>query len=74
MDWNTAVTLISSLGFPIVACCFMAYFVKDLIARQREETKEQNDRHREEMLAFRTAIDNNTEALNRILDKLGGVR
>lgn len=74
MDWGNLATIISSLGFPIVCCIFMGYFLKDLINKQREETKELNAQHKEEMLSFRTAIDNNTEALNRIIDKLGGLR
>lgn len=74
MNVADLVSIITQIGFPIAACIFMGWFLKDLINKQREETKELNQQHKEEMLSFRTAIDNNTEALNRIIDKLGGLK
>ena len=74
MNIADVVSIITQIGFPIAACIFMGWFLKDLINKQREETKELNQQHKEEMLSFRTAIDNNTEALNRIIDKLGGLK
>lgn len=74
MNIADIVSIITQIGFPIAACIFMGWFLKDLINKQREETKELNQQHKEEMLSFRTAIDNNTEALNRIIDKLGGLK
>lgn len=74
MNVADLVSIITQIGFPIAACIFMGWFLKDLINKQREETKELNAQHKEEMLSFRTAIDNNTEALNRIIDKLGGLK
>jgi hypothetical protein len=74
MDWNSIVSLISTVGFPIVACIFMAWYVKDNTEKQREETRELNNQHTKEMLAFKDemkeALNNNTLALQKLCDKL----
>ena len=67
-------TLLGSYCFPIVACIVMAIYVKYVTDANREDTKELNKQHTEEMTAFRdeikTALNNNTIALNKLCDKL----
>lgn len=74
MDWDSIVTLISTVGFPILACIVMAWYVKDNTDKQRQETKELNAQHTSEMLAFKDemkeALNNNTLALQKLCDKL----
>lgn len=69
-------TLIGSYAFPIVACIAMAWYVKDTSDKNREETKELNKQHSEEMLSFKdeikTALNNNTVALTKLCERLGG--
>lgn len=63
-------TLISTLGFPIVACIGLAWFCKYMI--------DQNNKHIEQMFAMyaqanqenRNAIEANTKVLERLCDKL----
>ena len=43
MDANTIVTLIGSLGFPIVACCYMAWFTNTTIAKFKEAMDKNTD-------------------------------
>lgn len=66
--------LLGSYCFPIVACIVMAWYVKHMTDSNREDTKELNRQHTEEMTSFRdeikTALNNNTLALNRLCDKL----
>lgn len=68
------VSVISSLGFPIVACIYMAKYVKEQNKANREDVKELNKQHSEEMNAFKNeikeALNNNTMALNKLCDKL----
>lgn len=68
------VSVISSLGFPIVACIYMAKYVKEQNRANREDVKELNKQHSEEMNAFKDeikeALNNNTMALNKLCDKL----
>ena len=37
MDLQTIITAVGSLGFPIVACCFMATYIKDINNKHKEE-------------------------------------
>ena len=61
MDINAIVQLISSLGFPI-ACCVAMFWQNNKL----------NERHKEETSKLNEAINNNTIALNHLIDKLGG--
>lgn len=71
---DTWVQLISSLGFPIVACICMALYVKEQTKNNREDVKELNAQHTKEMSDFKDeikeALNNNTMALNKLCDKL----
>jgi hypothetical protein len=61
MDTNVIVQLISSLGFPI-ACCIAMFWQNNRL----------NERHKEETTKLNEAINNNTIALNHLIDRLGG--
>lgn len=61
MDVNTLIQLVSSLGFPIVCCG--ALFWKMVKA---------DEQHKEEMDKVTEALNNNTIALTKLSDKLGG--
>lgn len=56
---NTVITLIGSLGFPIVMCLLMY-----------KQQNESGRLHREEMSEMRTSIDNNTLVVQKLLDKM----
>lgn len=55
MDANTVTTLISTVGFPIVCCVYMAYLIKDM-----------NDKHADEMNTLRETLAKNTTALEKL--------
>lgn len=63
-----------SYAFPIVACIFMAVYVKDMSKSNREDTKALNEQHTKEMNAFKDeikeALNNNTIALTRLCERL----
>ena len=61
VDTSAIVQLISSLGFPI-ACCIAMFWQNNKL----------NESHKEEVSKLNEAINNNTIALNHIIDKLGG--
>lgn len=61
MDVSTITQLISSVGFPIVACGVLAY----LFYREQEN-------HKEETGQFTAAINELTIALTKLSDSLGG--
>lgn len=63
-----------SYAFPIVACIFMAIYVKDISKSNREDTKALNEQHTKEMNSFKyeikEALNNNTIALTRLCERL----
>ena len=73
---ETWVQLISTLGFPIVACISMALYVKEQTKNNREDVKELNALHTQEMATFKDeikeALNNNTLALTKLCEKLDG--
>lgn len=71
MDLTNILTAIGSVGFPIVACIGMAYFFSKVNANYRADIKEITAQHKAEMDSMTQAINNNTMALQRLLDKMG---
>lgn len=63
---------ISSVGFPIVCCAAMAWFVYHTTEKQRDEIAALNEKHYEEIKQVTEAINNNTVALTKLADKLDG--
>lgn len=61
MDTSTIVQIISSLGFPI-ACCVAMFWQNNKL----------NESHKEETAKLNDAINNNTIALNHLIDMIGG--
>ena len=59
MDINAIIQFISSVGFPIACCAYLFY-----------ENHTSREKHKEEMDNMSTAINNNTIALTKLLDKL----
>ena len=67
MDWAQ---IIGSLGFPIVACLGMGWYVKYQTDSYREEVKEMQKEHKEEISKITEALNNNTNALTKLCEKL----
>jgi len=59
MDISTTTTLISTVGFPIAACCAMFY----LLYKTQEEHKAESEK-------WIKALDDNTAVMNALLTKL----
>lgn len=66
--------LVGSVGFPIVACLGMGYYVKYITDKNTEQTAELNKQHTQVMLAYKdelkNTINNNTLVMQRLCDKL----
>lgn len=61
MDVTVITQLIGSLGFPIAACIALFY-----------RMNKQDEQHKEEMTKITESLNNNTIALTRLSEKLGG--
>lgn len=59
MEFNTVVQLISSVGFPIVMCLMMAYYIKTI-----------NQSYREDIKGIQKSIDNNTAVIDKLIERL----
>ena len=70
MDANAIITLIQSVGFPIVMCGLMAAYVKYITDKNREEIAEEREAHTQEMSQVITAINNNTFVIEKLIAKL----
>lgn len=70
MDVNAIITLIGSLGFPIVACIGMAYFFAKVNDNYRTDIKDMGNMHKLEIDKLTEAVNNNSVVIQRLIDKL----
>lgn len=72
MDPNAMITLVGSLGFPIVACLGLGWYVKYQTDTYKNEVKDMRLEHKEEISKVTEALNNNTLALQKLVDKIDG--
>lgn len=70
MDVNAILQAVGTLGFPIVCAVAMAWYVKYMTDRNREDIDKLNVQHQQEMKEVTTALNNNTLALQKLSDLL----
>lgn len=70
MNAQEIIQLISSVGFPIVCCLGMWWYVKKQTDNYREDVDHLTQEHKEEMTRVTEALNNNTLAIQRLCDKL----
>ena len=63
-------SIISAVGFPIVAAVGCAYFVKWQYEQNQKQIEEMRKEHKDEVSNMTKAIENNTLALTKLIDKL----
>ena len=66
MDASQIVQLISTVGFPIVCCGYLFWYV---LKRDTDE-KERQENSYEESRALRETLENNTLAITKLSEKL----
>lgn len=67
---NELAQIISAIGFPIVAAIGCAYFVKWQYEQNQKQLEELRKEHKEETANMTKAIENNTIALTRLIEKI----
>lgn len=70
MTLDTVIQLITTVGFPIAMCVGMAWYVKYITDKNRDEIKSLNAQHQQEMCDVTVAINNNTLAIQKLCDSL----
>ena len=67
---NEIMTLISTVGFPIAACIGMGWFVKYQTDNNNKTMSDLRQEQAEQNNTMLKAINNNTKALQELIDKL----
>ena len=70
MDIQALLQAVSSVGFPIVCCGAMMYYVKYSTDRNREDMLRLTEQHKSEIMQITEAINNNTLAIQKLCDNL----
>ena len=71
---NEVMTMISTLGFPIVACIGLAYFCKHMLDQQQKNVDKMFEMYDKSNAENREAIKACTEAINKLSDKLEDIK
>lgn len=59
MDANVILQAITSVGFPIVMCIMLMYYVREMASKHKDESDK-----------FAEALNNNTLVLQKLCDRL----
>lgn len=70
MGTNDIVTLISSLGFPIVTAMYLMWYNNKQISQFREDIKELREKQDEQIEKTNEAINNNTLVVQQLCETL----
>ena len=70
MDANTIITMISSLGFPIVTAIACFWYIKYSQDTNNARLDKMQSEHKDEIAKVTEALANNTLAIQRLCDKL----
>lgn len=61
-------SVIGQYAFPIVACVVMGWYVKYIQDNYRQDISDISSRHKEEMDKVTEALNNNTQAIQKLTD------
>lgn len=74
MEINEIMQAITTVGFPVVMCGAMCYYVKYITDKHREEIDRVNANHTKEMKEITAALNNNTLALTKLCERMDNLR
>lgn len=74
MNMNDILTAITTVGFPICMCGGMAWYVKYITDKNREQIDKITEQHKNEMETVTTAVNNNTVAIQHLSDLIGATK
>lgn len=68
MGWaENFVTIVNGVGFPIVVCVFLVWYIYKENKRRMDEKEEYENKQNDLYLKLSQSVDNNTAALNKLL-------
>lgn len=71
MDFSSVLQAIATLGFPIVCCLMLFWYVYKRENKYDEQIKELAGKHEAEVSQLVEAVNNNTRVMQRLLDRMG---
>lgn len=71
MGWaENFVTIVNGVGFPIVVCVFLVWYIYKENKRRKAEKEEYENKQNDLYLKLSQSVDNNTAALNKLLMRM----
>lgn len=71
MGWaENFVTIVNGVGFPIVVCVFLVWYIYQENKRRQEEKEEYENKQNDLYLKLSQSVDNNTAALNKLIMRM----
>lgn len=71
MGWaENFVTIVNGVGFPIVVCVFLVWYIYKENKRRVEEKEEYENKQNDLYLKLSQSVDNNTAALNKLIMRM----
>lgn len=71
MGWaENFVTIVNGVGFPIVVCVFLVWYIYKENQRRKEEKEEYENKQNDLYLKLSQSVDNNTAALNKLIMRM----
>ena len=67
---NDIVSIISAVGFPIVAAVGCGFFIKYQFEQNQKQVEDLRKEHKEEVQSMVKALENNTLTMQKLIDKL----
>lgn len=64
------INIITNIGFPITACIGLCWYVKFITEQNNKTVEDMRKEHKEEVTKMTEALNNNTLAVQRLIDKL----
>lgn len=71
MDFQTIISAISAVGFPIVFCIIVYKTMVDSIKLFNDKLSDLMQQHADESKSMQKSLDDNTAVIQRLLDKIG---
>lgn len=71
MGWaESFVTIVNGVGFPIVVCVFLVWYIYRENKRRKKEKEEYENKQNDLYLKLSQSVDNNTAALNKLITRM----
>lgn len=71
MDFSSVLQAIATLGFPIVCCLMLFWYVYKRENTYDDQIRQLTEKHETEVNQLVEAVNNNTLVMQRLLDRLG---